>query len=498
MYKLTYHDAVDIFNIQKKYINKEIKKEHYNDALKDINIAGFWAYSFNFLYTDPDIENFIREISNNVLSPIDVCGKANTYAIIVKKCFDNRGLQQQYFRALAANGAEVLFIIIDDDHLCPDTIKEINAYEKATLLILGNGDLSEIDKAKEIVKVIDRFKPSKILIHSMPDEITTFIALNVINGVEKYNINLTDHAYWPGASFIDYNIEFRNYGYGISLEKRGFKHSQELTLPYYPISSKYSEFQGFENVPQSKVKIFTGGAYYKMFGENDAFFRLMDKILDLSENVVVLIAGSGDISNVKRRILSMNNFDRVYLIGNRRDIDSVFDNIDIYLGTYPFPGGLMTQFACQHGLPVLAYGSIKMPNSKVEGLCNHYSDAVHTYYDQKSLLQYADKLINNVNFRKSEGLQAKKAMLTPEKFNSEFWELMDTKRNKWNWTKEDIDYQFFTQWYIDLENNYNHFFSRSLIGMLKVKFLVRFPRYIPLLIDVCLSYALEKINRYFR
>ena len=84
MYKLTYHDAVDIFNIQKKYIKKEIKKGHYNDALKDINIAGFWAYSFNFLYTDPDIENFIREISNNILSPIDVCGKANTYAIIIK------------------------------------------------------------------------------------------------------------------------------------------------------------------------------------------------------------------------------------------------------------------------------------------------------------------------------------------------------------------------------------------------------------------------------
>ena len=70
-----------------------------------------------------------------------------------------------------------------------------------------------------------------------------------------------------------------------------------------------------------------------MFGENDVFFRLMDKILDISENVVVLIAGSGDISNMKRRILSMNNFDRVYLIGNRRDIDSVFDNVDIYLGT---------------------------------------------------------------------------------------------------------------------------------------------------------------------
>ena len=47
-----------------------------------------------------------------------------------------------------------------------------------------------------------------------------------------------------------------------------------------------------------------------------------------------------------------------FFIGRRKRmaaIDAVFENCDIYLGTYPICGGLMSQYAAMHAKPILAY-----------------------------------------------------------------------------------------------------------------------------------------------
>lgn len=474
--KLTKQDTIDISNKLKHSIRKKIERGHYVSALRDFNIAGWWAYDFNFTYYDEDMERFIRKISEKFISPVHIDSIENRYALIVKTCLDNRGLQQQYFRALVANQAEVLFIIVDSIDNCPETVKEIKSYSKATFLVLG--DLgNDILKAKKIVKALVDYEPSKLLIHSMPGDAATFMACHAITGVEKFNINLTDHAYWPGSSFIDYNIEFRSYGMTVSEERRGFKQDQELTMPYYPITSKYTSFMGFNNIPKDKIKIFTGGSFYKMFGEDNAFFKLMDKILAACPNAIILIAGNGDIKEMNKGLSNMVNKDRVYLIGDRRDINAVFDNIDIYLGTYPIPGGLMTQFACRHGIPVLALGSKKMPNSKIEGLCNHFSNAVRTFYDIDELVDYAKKLVMNKSLRIEVGNKEKEAMITPERFSKEFWHLINTKENHWHWQKEIIDYDRFTQMYLDMENDYGHDRMKGLMKSLKLRFFILFPKY---------------------
>jgi hypothetical protein len=491
MIKLTKQDTIDVFNKLKHSICKKIERGHYISALRDFNIAGWWAYDFNFTYYDDDMEQFVRELSEKFITPVHIDSIDNKYALIVKTCLDNRGLQQQYFRALTVNQAEVLFIIVDSIDNCPETVKEIRSYSKASFLVLGDLE-NDILKAKKIVKTLVDYKPSKILIHSMPGDAATFMACHAIIGVEKFNINLTDHAYWPGSSFIDYNIEFRSYGMTVSEERRGFKQDQELMMPYYPITSKYTSFMGFNNIPKDKIKIFTGGSFYKMFGENFAFFRLMDKILGGTVNTIILIAGNGDIYEMNEILSSMVNKDRVYLIGDRRDINAVFDNIDIYLGTYPMPGGLMTQFACLHGKPVLALGSRKMPNSKIEGLCNHFSNAVKTFYDIDELVNYAKKLVMNKSLRTEVGNKEKEAMITPEKFSKEFWHLINTKENHWHWQKEIIDYNYFAQMYLDMENNYGHSHLKDLMRSLKFRFFMLFPKYWIDFISFAISRALEK------
>ena len=155
----------------------------------------------------------------------------------------------------------------------------------------------------------------------MPWDVVSLLISYSIQGVIKYNINLTDHAFWLGASFIDYNFEFRAYGKTVSLEKRHLKQEQLLYLPYYPILPKNKiEFQGFPIEAKDKIVIFTGGAFYKMFGNNDLFFKILDELLDLSENAVVLVAGIGDKYTMNEKLAHLRNRHRIMLIGNRRDI----------------------------------------------------------------------------------------------------------------------------------------------------------------------------------
>lgn len=496
MRKVTKQDILNNYDILKQKLKEDIKEERYQKVFIDFDAANWYAYNFNFFYRDDEMEGIIIELSEKFLGHIQINGTENRIALVVKTCLDNRGLQQQYFRALQANGAEVLFVIIDDSKSAKETVQEVSAYEKAQLLILGDSrKRNDILKAKQLQKALVEFKPSMMLIHSMPGDAVTFMVCHSITGVETYNINLTDHAYWPGASFIDYNIEFRNYGKTVSEDKRGLKSTQLLELPYYPIGSKYTEFKGFVNVPSDKVKIFTGGSFYKMFGEDNAFFKLMDKILAACPNAIILLAGNGDMKKMKECLNGMANKNRVYYIGVRSDIDAVYDNIDIYLGTYPFPGGLMSQYACQHSKPILSMRNPKAPENNIESLCNHQKNAVKSFSNDEELVNYAKRLVNDETFRLKEGQEAKNAMLTPEKFNSLFWHLLQTKENQWNWPRLKIDYANFSQFYLDEENNYGYPALKGLINTLRFDFIKYFPQYLLPFLKFAVDRAGRKLSK---
>lgn len=496
--KLTHDKIVEIYNDIKHHIKKNKVKGNYNAALKYIELSAYWAYNFNFIYADGEVEDTLKDIAETNLGLYTIDGMVdNRYVFFDTNGVDNRGLTQQYLRALIQLGYEFLYIYISNDtSRNVEILKEIRSYDKGKVLLFNRKVKSRFEKCKVILDEIKLYRPSRILLHLMPWDTVSLMCCHCLCGPIKYNINLTDHAYWLGNTFINYNIEFRPYGMTVSLEQRVLESRQLLYLPYYPVRSKYARFQGFPTLPSDSIILFSGGSYYKMFGRDDAYFRMTDKILDISSKAVLLLAGSGEETLMKGKIAKMKNADRVVLIGNRKDIDEVFRHCDIYWGTYPISGGLMAQFAAMHSKPIIAYTDANIIACNIEGVVNHFGNGVKTFHDVPDMLAYASRLINDERFRIGEGRKNHDSLMTSNKFVEEFALLMSTHTNIREWETEKIDYAAFESIYIDVENNYLHSGISILIYKLKYSFWFQFPELLPITLPIFYKLVVQKMKKW--
>lgn len=496
--RLTERDVLHVYSVLMKYAQKNFLKRKYPQSLDYLKVATNWAYNFNYFYTDTVAENLLKQISKTCLRSIsiDVSHSEKRFVLLDSFCWDNRGLTQQYLRAMMSMNADILYLQTGGDFSGgQDIIHELSEYKKAKVYSCEKFPKSDIERARILIEQIQAFAPSKIFLHLSPSDVVALMVCHSINGPVKYNINLTDHAYWMGSSFIDYNIEFRGYGKTVSLEKRGLKSEQLLALPYYPIKSKSAEFQGFPPLKEGTVKLFTGGSLYKMMGKQDIFFRMMDDILDLSADAVILVAGFNSSSTFEQKRAKMKHGDRVILIGIRRDIDAVFAHCDIYLGTYPFSGGLMSQYAAINKKPIIAYADPRDAWDHLEGLINHYQNGMKTYTDWRAMLNYADRLIHDKKFRLQEGERISQSMMTPELFNKNFEEVISTNKILWDWDWERIDYETLASRYLELENIYLHTGMKGLVGHMKLKVLCLFPSFMGVVMSLMWNYILNKYHR---
>lgn len=456
--KLNEKDVLSVYNTLLSQAEKNCLHGEFNRALKDIEIAARWAYNFNVFFSDTKADQLLSLISNKCLAKKEVNSKCNRFVILDSEGLDNRGLTQQYLRALEANHFEFLFITLRFDlNPLKETIKEVNDSKYGHVLTFEGRTISSIEKAKLVSDAIIQFQAERILLHMMPWDVVSLIAVYSIKNIISYNINLTDHAFWLGSSFIDYNIEFRPYGKTVSIQKRRIDKSKILELPFYPIMPANSSFEGFPLVNDDAVIIFTGGAPYKMEDKNNTFFlKIIDGILEISSNVIVLVAGfSSDSEEFSKKTAMMKNKDRIYNIGVRKDINEVYKHCDIYLQTYPFYGGLMTQYAVINKVPILTYIE---KNKQVEFLeiINHFGNAAKCFVDFDNFMEYTKKLIEDESFRKSEGEKCCNVMMNEERFNKMMPEVIVNKKEPFSWNLIDVDYKSLSKWYLSIAESKNY------------------------------------------
>ncbi len=474
--KINLQYAVNIYNKVKKLAFKSYEKGEYIHALEHIEIAAEIAYKFNWIYTDSQLEELLLNISNKIITKKNIRPEEGRIVFYDVFCLENKGLTQQYIRALISWRVEILYIYegVETNPL-NKIIIELKKYSKARILTF-NAEHSKIESINYIYNEIVKFKPEKAFLHLRPSSTLAVCLWNSLTNVTRYQVNLTDHAFWLGTSCINYSIEFRNYGYTVSKDKRGLKNEQLLIQPFYPIRNSES-FKGFPPiVTNENIVVFTGGAYYKMYGENDAFFSIIKKIIDVDKRVIVLVAGGGDKKPLVDFIEKNKINDRVALIGARKDIDYVFKESDIYLSTFPITGGLMAQFAAANKKPILSYSAPNIQCNFIEGILNWNSkNWTVTFTDFESFLNEANKLILDEKYRNERGQEAYQHLINVEEFNNHLKKLTFSNQNIKPFQKVAIDYSKFTSIYIDCENNYTPSFFSLIISRYKLKAIYLFP-----------------------
>ena len=269
--------------------------------------------------------------------------------------------------------------------------------------------------------------------------------------VEVYNINLGDQFFWLGIRHIDFNVEFRPFGASVSVQRRGFKKEQLLMVPFYP-ANENRPFEGFPEGCEGKMVIFSGGDYYKTIDENATFWRLLKNILVKHRDVVFLFAtkrkpkDNDDIS----RFIQENHFEnRFYQIDFRTDIYQVFSHCDIYMGTCPVSGSLMSQLAAINGKPILQYYAPGTPDDETEqAICINDRFQI-SFQKEDDFLEEADKLISDATYREAKGNHLKSAMIQPEQFDALVKETLISNKSQRPITIMSIDYSFLDKrWFI--------------------------------------------------
>lgn len=456
-FKLNHNDAHRTYNRIIQYSKSHFLSNNLEEALKKIEVSAKWAYQLNFIYSDKSADLLLKSITKKIFneSEIEFSPIKDRCVLIDTNGSDNHGLTQQYIRALINSDIEFAYIYEDLDlNRITEIRKELKAYKKATFFSFDK-NYSNVEKIKKIRDFILQFKPTNFLMHVMPWDIVAMAICSVLRSSKKYIINATDHTYWIGASLIDFSIEFRNYGSTITLLHRGISEDQIKILPYYPILNE-SKFLGFpKTFIKDPIKIFTGGAVYKIAGENNLFLQILKEIVINNPRAIIYFATGGSMNLLNQFIKNNHLENQIVLLNNRNDINQVFENCDIYLGTYPVSGGLMSQYASVNGKPILAYSDPKFPLNNIEDIiCHNESIRDITKHSLVEFYDYANLLCQDEKFRKAEGDRLLKCVISINDFNNEFISLLNNENLKRKFNLVEINNKHIIDLYLDVENSF--------------------------------------------
>jgi len=486
------------------YYNGEI-----DECIECIKTACTLAKTYYLDYTDDELEKQCLDIAE-LLCIDSYCENMvdqSSDRVVYYDFFalDNVALTQQYLRALMSWGKEILFIsphhmeTSKSNHI----INEIESSDVVTYCPIPSG-LTSVERIQFICKAVSEFNPKVAFVHTATDDVEGIIAWYGLKYSERFFVESIDHTFWIGAKGFDYYILFRDYGFNVANDYRNIPEEKLLIQMYYPIYDE-GEYEGIPEDDNNKVKLISGGRLIKTYSSDDGFFHIVRRILESNPNSIFYYVGGGYVgekgqtAHIRSLIAKYNLEKRYILLGFRHDIAPLLEHMDIYIGTWPMCGGLMTQMAARAELPIIQYSKDGMGSSaddflkKIEGRPQIvYNNDEDGFYNKVSIL------VNDIGLREKEGKALKKCVIDPIDFSSSLRKLVIEKKNTIVPTRYSVDIKQWRDNRIETENVCEHLYqpiiARSQI-MRKKKPLKYFVNSIQLIIYSDKKWLLGKVRK---
>ena len=427
----------------KRVIDAAIEKSQFEKALSSISVSADMLYISNQYYCDEDLENGILKISNK-LFPEKAEMQPDDSVIVFYDGFglNTRGLAQIYLKALSKIG-KVIYVT-DERHKV--RIPDIQR------IVLESGRICYLKKSSftqqifELNGIIENVRPKYIFMYTLPGDVVAPVVLNRYKGIAKrFQINLTDHAFWLGVNSFDYCLEFRNYGATITNKYRGISLENIKILPFYPLINFNSEFKGYPfifNEDKQKL-IFSGGALYKTLGGGNKYYNLVNYLLEKYSDVVFWYAGSGDSTEIKKIIDRFPG--RAFLTAERDDLFQVLKRCYFYLSTYPVSGGLMFQYSAMAGKIPL---TLKFDDCDSDFLINQEQLNIE-YNSYEDVCDRIDYLMNNPLYVEQASNLLKSSVIAPEVFEKQLKNILESGYSDYKVNIGDYDTESFRETYLE-------------------------------------------------
>lgn len=422
-------ELLTLYDKLKGFARRAIETRDYKFSLDYIRSFSYIAYTFGFRYTDDEAEDMLNQISQQIKKKEPLRDAAGTHRCVMIDSLSeyHGGLTVQYLRAIKAAGWDILYLSDTDlsQRHRSDLRKELASNPKLKAVSVPRYKRG-LKRCQFMYDTIMDYNPENVFIHIAPHAAyPATVCYALPPQMKKYLINYTDHSFLLGTGCVNKSFEFTNYGASYSWRFRHIDESDMFKLPYYSFADDVA-FQGLPDIAKGKVVIFSGGNYWKIIDEADTFFKLVKAILDRCPNAVVLYAGTGNDIPVKAAIEKYKIGDRFVLLGWRNDISELFNHCDIYLSTYPSPGGLMSQFAARAGKPILAY---EPSGRKITEIFVCQVRKIDITIDTiEKFVEEVQRLLEDPTYRGIRGEEMRSCVLSVNEFNEKF--KMAVEQNK--------------------------------------------------------------------
>lgn len=453
--------------------NKSVEDSKFDVALQSINAYASIEYAINQRYVSYEAEDVLMKISSTMKIPALNQYFPNKKRVLFYDGFglDLRGWAVCYVRALANVGYELVYVTIDSGRgRIPHIERELN--RKNCRIIYIDTHKSYSNWCREIIQVFLKYHPASAFFYTTPYDVSAATAFNCFAGkVQRFQIDLTDHAFWIGINAADIFLESRAIGASNSVYERGIDAEKIRVLDCCLYINRDDAAAPLPFDIRTEKYVFSGGALYKTLGDKELqYYKIIKYILKNYPDVKFLYAGSGDDTEMKKIISEFPN--RAYLIAERTDFFRLFENCEFYLNTYPMFGGLMMRFAAYaNKIPV----TLKH-NSDHEGILLDQEKRGIEFDSYKEITAEIDKLLSDKEYRRKKERNMIGSVLTEEQFRENLIRLIEFGETEFLLTNiEQMDTEEFRNEYIS-RLNVEEMLCQSIAKKLNRNLIMEFPK----------------------
>lgn len=420
----------------KNIANSAIKNRNYNRALSAISVCAGILYSFNQWYKDDDLESMLLDLSQALVkTPM----KKEYGNVIYYDGFglDTRGLEINYCKAIVEGGFKLFYVTIKDSKDKQPHLKyELRNHDVEYIYL--DKKKSYIEQISDLNKIFLAIKPEHAFFYTLPNDVVGTVVFNAMDGyVTRYQIDLTDHAFWLGVNALDICLDSRDIGQSIQRYERKIPIEKIIRIKpalYIDTMAK------IEPLPFDTTKfryIFSGGALYKTLGDADNTFYYVISELLKDNTLKFVYVGNGDTTEIDK--LKTRFSDQVFYFQERSDFYELIKGCTLYLNTYPMFGGLMMRYAALAGKIPL---TIKH-GDEANGILIDQDDRKIEYDSAVDLINDAKKLLNDESYRTEREKLLDGATISFEVFSRNLISLMKDGKTEYKSAFINVDTEQF-------------------------------------------------------
>lgn len=411
-------------------IVKLIENNKIEQAITVSKLLAYNYYDYNQKYTDTILENNLIVIREKILTRQEYIPNKKCVLFYDGFGLDLRGWAASYMRAFSKLNYFVVYICPQSSqYKIPHIVSEL---DQSNIIIYIEDRLNNIDKIQKINNIFEKYRPGTAFFYTKPDDVDAAIAFSNNESATRFQIDLTDHAYWIGVNAFDYIIDGREMGASIAYYERKISRDKIIKLDCVPYinKDKYDDKLPFDIYKEQYV--FTGGALYKTLGDSELlYYKTINDILCRYPKIKFLYAGSGDETEIKKIISKYPQ--RAFLIPERPDFYDLIKNCVLYINSYPMFGGLMMRYAALAGkIPI----TLKHDNDS-DGILFNQSELGIEYDNYRDYMNEIYNLLEDDNYRKQKEKLVSDSVMSEEDFFHNLDMLIKSQKTEYSFEKID-------------------------------------------------------------